>query len=142
MKCPHCGAEFEPEKQGELALAVPLTDYPVNRSSKEAVNRLTVSGSESSRKKVADEREILERVHRIVGAVEMQRNGGLWRFLARRQKRAILYALEDFDVRTPQQQSAIKNRPGWLMDRFKRAQREIEQGCWPTSTDERREVSM
>ena len=67
------------------------------------------------------EEDLLDSIRSIVGDTEWQRNGGLWRLRERENPRALYHAIEDWKLRTPDQQRAIKNRGAWLTDRFQRA---------------------
>jgi hypothetical protein len=41
------------------------------------------------------------------------------------------YAFEDWKLQSPKQKEAIKNRGGWLVDRYKRAHLEIINAAKP-----------
>jgi hypothetical protein len=65
----------------------------------------------------------------MLGDREMESNGGMWRMRMRSGKdyrKALRNALEDFQVKTPDQQGKIHNRGAWLTDRFQRCLAEIE----------------
>jgi hypothetical protein len=70
----------------------------------------------------------------------MKSNGGMWRMRMRYGKgyhKALRNALEDFQVKTPDQQAKIHNRGAWLTDRFERCLPEIEK---PTASISRCDV--
>jgi hypothetical protein len=142
--CPHCGKIIEAKAaepkpvQTELPMMLALSDQKkldtqeqishargaatvkrfdsVNSPpANDSVNRLTASCEE----------DLIESVRQIVGQKEFQANGGLWRVYARQCPKALAHAIEDWKLRTPEQQRTIKQRPAWLTDRFKRAEREI-----------------
>jgi hypothetical protein len=71
------------------------------------------------------EEDLIETVKRFVGEKEFALNGKLWWFYFRQSPKALAYAIEDWKLRTPDQQRLIKNRPAWLTDRYKRAHSEI-----------------
>lgn len=59
----------------------------------------------------------------------MKSNGGMWRLRIRSGKdhrKALRNALEDFNVKTPDQRAKVHNRGAWLTDRFERCLEEIK----------------
>jgi len=69
------------------------------------------------------ERELLAQIREILGATEMQKHGGMWRERIRHgaaYRLALSNTIEDYNVRTPEQRAAIRNRSAWFTDRFMR----------------------
>jgi hypothetical protein len=65
----------------------------------------------------------------MLGEREMKSNGGMWRMRVRSgndHRKALRNALEDFQVKTPDQKAKIHDRAAWLTDRFQRCLLEIE----------------
>jgi len=65
----------------------------------------------------------------MLGKTEMKKNGGMWRLRMRCGKddcKALRNALEDFQVKTPDQKAKIHNRAAWLTDKYERDLREIQ----------------
>jgi Helix-turn-helix domain len=78
---------------------------------------------------LSGEKDLLDSLSRMLGDREMKSNGGMWRMRMRGGKdyrKALRNALEDFQVKTPDQQGKIHNRGAWLTDRFERCLAEIE----------------
>lgn len=71
------------------------------------------------------EDEILSQVETVIGDENF--SGGFWRTVIRRDQKAVLFAIEDFKIRTAAQRAKIRDRGAWLCDRFKRAKREIDE---------------
>jgi hypothetical protein len=74
------------------------------------------------------EQDLLASLSRMLGKREMEKNGAMWRMRIRSGKehrRAIQNALEDFNLRTPDQQAKIHNRAAWLTDRYERCHNEL-----------------
>jgi hypothetical protein len=143
--CPHCGAQIEIEArpvQAELPLG-PIelldkkslakkvaeslqssdsvqSDFPIENAAGNDSNRIDSS--------IVSGEDLIESVQRIVGAKEFEINGRLWHCYFRQSRRALAYAIEDWQLRTPDQQRTIKNRPAWLTDRYKRALAELDAG--------------
>jgi hypothetical protein len=142
IRCPSCGATIEIEAkavQAELPLGpIELSDKKSLDSaarkkpeSNDSIRFETTTQNESIRNdsSVAScEEDLLESVQQIVGAKEFELNGRLWHFYFRQSLRALAYAVEDWKLRTPDQQRTIKNRPAWLTDRYKRALAELNAG--------------
>jgi hypothetical protein len=69
------------------------------------------------------ERALLDQLAEILGAVEMRKNGGMWRLRIRRgpnERCALRDTVEDYKVRTPAQRGAITDLPAWFTDRYQR----------------------
>ncbi|HUE41422.1 MAG TPA: hypothetical protein VMO75_05800 [Chthoniobacterales bacterium] len=101
---------------GELSLAL----------KKERTQERLIDYSSQKAGPVIGEKELLDQVRAIVGDKEMRGHGGGWRMRIRRCKRAVEFAIEDWKLRTPDQQRLIKNRAAWLTDRHARALVEID----------------
>ena len=142
--CPCCGATIEIEARivqaelplGPIALADKkklddqegdigkiTADRPTDR------NLLPLSLTERDRKRSTDrsdavascEEDLIRSLQKIVGERDWNLNAKEWRSYCQEYPRAIAYAIEDWKLRTPHQQRAIKNRGAWLTDRYKRA---------------------
>lgn len=148
--CPRCTAEIEIPDESQLEL--PGLLHALKNAQKETVSgkRLAFSvsgegfftgenGSGNVERSIlnevpldpsslfsSSEEDFLSGLATIVGDFEIKSKGGLWRFLFRQNRRAMAYAIEDWRIRTPDQQREIKNRPAWLIDRFKRAHCALE----------------
>jgi hypothetical protein len=133
--CPSCGARIAlavKEEQAELPLGPIGVSHPAptvkrlieNTKRIESVNR-NGEKIEPSSIIASCEEDLIETLRGIVGEREIRTNGGLWRYYFRECRSAILYAIEDWKLRTPDQQRLIKNRSAWLTDRYKRARNEI-----------------
>jgi hypothetical protein len=69
------------------------------------------------------ERELLGQIAGILGEVEMEKNGGMWRKRIRRgpaERRALRNTIEDYRLLTPDQRNYIRNRAAWFTDRYQR----------------------
>jgi hypothetical protein len=140
-------AVLEPERavQPELNLPAPLFALPpvgseVRRQTSDVrhqnrgdppshSNERRLEREESktiNRARARNEEELIAALAEILPPSEMIKNGGGWRTWIRECKRAVENAIEDWKLRTPDQRFAIKNRPGWLTDRYQRARAEIE----------------
>lgn len=140
--CPCCGTTIEIEArivQGELPLGpIPLTEKKLDRPKSEFVkshDRPTDHPIENSslnkrdRQRSADrsetvascEEDLIRSLQEILGEREWLLNANDWRDRILQFRHAILYAIEDWKLRTPEQRRAIKNRGAWVTDRYKRA---------------------
>jgi hypothetical protein len=142
--CPCCGATIEIEARivqaelplGPIALAdkkklddsdgeiAKITaDRPTDR------NLLSLSLTERDRERPTDrsdavascEEDLIRSLQKIIGERDWNLNSKEWRSYCHGFPRALAYAIEDWKMRTPHQQRAIKNRAAWLTDRYKRA---------------------
>ena len=145
ISCPCCGATIEIEArsvQAELPLG-PIEIFDKKKLAKKIEESLKSDGSDypietapandsSTNQPVGRtascEEDLIESVREIIGEREFVLNSRLWRHYQRICPRALHYAVEDWKLRTPDQQRAIKNRPAWLTDRYKRALAELEAG--------------
>ncbi len=141
LPCPHCGRtiEIQASAQAELPLGPigfsikKVLDAPVAKFQPpddsirfDSVKPITENDSiRFDSVHASNEEDLIESVRSIIGEKEFQINGRLWQFYYRNCWKAIAYAVEDWKLRTPDQQRAIKNRPAWLTDRYKRAVAEI-----------------
>src|SRR5207237_4371602 len=74
-----------------------------------------------------DEEELLHRVRALCGAEEMAKNGGMWRDLAKRYRRALFNAIESYELRSDNYHLPVVNTPcAFLMEAFERCLNEIE----------------
>ena len=105
-----------------VTLGSPSGNLPLPKADKASRNEQTRT---SIRPLLAPngERELLAQIHEILGATEMQDHGGMWRKRIRHgaaDRLALRNTIEDYNVRTPQQRAAIRNRAAWFTDRFQR----------------------
>lgn len=77
--------------------------------------------------KESAERVLLDEIRRIIGPSAMKKNGGGWRVRIRHHRKAVLYAIEDWKLRTPQQRAKVRQRDAWLAYHFFKAKKEIAQ---------------
>jgi len=79
---------------------------------------------------LSGENDLLDKLREMLGEREMEKNGGMWRMRMRGGKdycKALRNALEDFQVKTPDQQAKIQNRGAWLTDKYERDLSEIQE---------------
>jgi hypothetical protein len=78
---------------------------------------------------LSGEKDLLDSLTRMLGSREMKNNGGMWRLRIRSGKdhrKALRNALDDFAVKTPDQEGKIQNRGAWLTDKYERCLKEIQ----------------
>jgi hypothetical protein len=71
------------------------------------------------------EEELMGLLREILPQKEMNELGGLWRRRIQHCAKAVAFAIEDYQVRTPQQRGNIRNIGAWLTDRHARALLEV-----------------
>ena len=75
------------------------------------------------RKKSSDEDELMNRLLALVGAKEMEKNGGGWRIWFRENPVAVREAVADLKNRLISGDS-VKNRGSWLNNAYQRIRKE------------------
>jgi hypothetical protein len=110
----------------------PLTNKETSKEGKKervinAVPKIVSMGN-GTHDSFSCEKDLLVSLTRLLGKGEMERNGGMWRLRIRSGKdprRALRNAVEDFNVKTPEQRAKVHNRGAWLTDRYERCLQEI-----------------
>jgi len=144
--CPCCGARIEIEARtvqaelplGPIAFTEKKLDKPKSelvkshdvdddsfirhseRSDRTTTSSLTVASCEEDLRPSS-----LSSLKKILGEREWRTNSDIWERYYKRCPRALNHAIEDWKLRTPDQQQTIKNRAAWLTDRYKRAESDI-----------------